>query len=145
LKGANAKYHILKVCNPYCGPCARTHPLLEQLFDTGKIDLQIIFVAGGDDEVKINTIRHLMGIASISNLEQTRLALDYWYLQDKKDYNAFSGKYQLNGELANQQPKVKAMQDWAEKEQITHTPTIFINGYELPSAYIIEDLKYILQ
>jgi hypothetical protein len=36
------------------------------------------------------------------------------------------------------------MLDWAEKKQITHTPTIFINGYELPSTYAVEDLKYVL-
>jgi thiol-disulfide isomerase/thioredoxin len=145
LKGANAKYHVLKVCNPYCGPCARTHPLLEQLYETGNIDLQIVFVPGGGDEVRLKTIRHLLGIASVENLEQTRQALDDWYRQDKKDFEAFAKKYPLNGELGKQESNIKAMQDWAEKEQITHTPTIFINGYELPSAYAVEDLNYVLQ
>jgi ABC-type bacteriocin/lantibiotic exporter with double-glycine peptidase domain len=28
---------------------------------------------------------------------------------------------------------------------LTHTPTIFINGFELPAAYKVEDLKYVLQ
>lgn len=145
LKGANSKYHVLKVCNPYCGLCARTHPLLEQLYETGNIDLQIVFVPGGGDEIRIKIIGHLMGIASVGNLQQIRQALDDWYLQDQKDYDAFAAKYPLNGELAKQESKIKAMLDWAEKEQITHTPTIFINGYELPSAYAVEDLKYVLQ
>lgn len=145
LKGPNTKYHVLKVCNPYCGPCARTHPLLEQLYEAGNIDLQIVFVSGGGDEVRLKTIRHLMGIASGGNLEQTRQALDEWYSQDNKDYEAFAVNYPLNGELAKQESNIKAMLDWAEKEQITHTPTIFINGYELPSAYEVEDLKYVLQ
>lgn len=144
LKGANSKYHVLKVCNPYCGPCARTHPLLEQLYETGNIDLQIVFVPGGGDEIRIKIIGHLMGIASVGNLQQIRQALDDWYLQDQKDYDAFAAKYPLNGELAKQESKIKAMLDWAEKEQITHTPTIFINGYELPSAYAVEDLNYVL-
>jgi len=144
LKGANPKYHVLKVCNPYCGPCANTHPLLEQFYEDGNIDLQIIFVPGGGEEVRLKTIRHLLGIASVGNLEQTRQALDDWYRQEKKDYEAFAKKYPLNGELAKQEFKIKAMQDWAEQEQITHTPTIFINGFELPSAYEVEELKYVL-
>ncbi|GMQ27332.1 hypothetical protein Aoki45_40150 [Algoriphagus sp. oki45] len=144
LKGANPKYHVLKVCNPYCGPCARTHPLLEQLYEAGNIDLQIVFVPGGGDDVRLMTIRHLLGIASKGDLEQTRQALDEWYSQDKKDYEAFAAKYPLNGELASQESNIKSMQDWAEQEQITHTPTIFINGYELPSTYAVEDLKYVL-
>ncbi|MDE0560748.1 thioredoxin domain-containing protein [Algoriphagus sp. NF] len=144
LNGANPKYHILKVCNPYCGPCARTHPLLEQLYEAGNIDLQIVFVPGGADEVRLKTIRHLLGIASQGDLEQTRQALDEWYSQDNKDYEAFAAKYPLNGELAKQESNIKAMLDWADKEQIDHTPTIFINGYELPSNYAVEDLKYVL-
>lgn len=144
LKGPTAKFHVLKVCNPYCGPCARTHPILEQLYEAGKIDLQIVFVPGGGDEVRLKTIRHLLGIASKGNLEQTRLALHEWYSQEKKDYEAFAAKYPLNGELAKQESNIKAMLDWAEKEQISHTPTIFINGYELPSTYAVEDLKYVL-
>ncbi len=144
LNGPNPKYHVLKVCNPYCGPCARTHPLLEQLYEAGKIDLQIVFVPGGGDAVRLKTIRHLLGIASKGNLEQTRLALDEWYGQEKKDYEAFAAKYPLNGELAKQESNIKAMLDWADKEQIDHTPTIFINGYELPSTYAVEDLKYVL-
>ncbi len=144
LKGPTAKFHVLKVCNPYCAPCARTHPLLEQLYEAGNIDLQIVFVPGGGDEVRLKTIRHLLGIASVSNLEQTREALDDWYSQDQKDYEAFAKNYPLNGELAKQESNINAMLDWAEKEQITHTPTIFINGYELPSTYAVEDLKYVL-
>jgi thiol-disulfide isomerase/thioredoxin len=145
LKGPKAKYHVLKVCNPYCGPCARTHPLLEQLYEAGNIDLQIVFVPGGGDEIRIKTIRHLMGIASKSNIEQTRRALDDWYLPEQKDYDVFAAKYPLNGELAKQESNIQAMLVWAEKEKISHTPTIFINGYELPSAYGVEDLKYVLQ
>jgi thiol-disulfide isomerase/thioredoxin len=144
LKGPTAKFHVLKVCNPYCGPCARTHPILEQLYEAGKIDLQIVFVPGGGDEVRLKTIRHLLGIASKGNLEQTRQALDEWYGQDIKDYDAFAAKYPLNEELAKQESKIRAMLDWADKEQIVQTPTIFINGYELPSTYAVEDLKYVL-
>lgn len=144
LKGPTAKFHVLKVCNPYCGPCARTHPLLEQLYEAGNIDLQIVFVPGGGDEVRLKTIRHLLGIASKGNIDQTRLALDEWYGQEKKDYEAFAANYPLNGELAKQESNIKAMLDWAEKEQIVQTPTIFINGYELPSTYAVEDLKYVL-
>ncbi|MGM0946969.1 MAG: DsbA family protein [Bacteroidota bacterium] len=144
LNGANPKYHVLKVCNPYCGPCARTHPLLEQLYEAGNIDLQIVFVPGGGDEVRLKTIRHLLGIASQGDFEKTRQALNEWYSQEKKEYEAFAAKYPLNGELAKQESNIKSMLDWADKEQIDHTPTIFINGYELPSTYAVEDLKYVL-
>jgi len=34
---------------------------------------------------------------------------------------------------------------WSEDDVITHTPTIFINGYELPAGNAVENLKYILE
>jgi thiol-disulfide isomerase/thioredoxin len=145
LKGQNAKYHVLKVCNPYCGPCARTHPLLEQLYEAGNIDLQILFLSGGGDETRIQTVKHLMAISSKGDQDYTRGALDDWYLPEQKDYDVFAARYPMNGELAKQESMIKAMENWAEREQITHTPTIFINGYELPSSYEVEDLKYVLQ
>lgn len=145
LKGQSPKFHVLKVCSPYCGPCAKTHPVLEELYKRGNIDLQIVFHPGGNDEVKLKTISHLMAIASNENPEETRRALDDWYLEDKKDYSAFAKKYPMNGELAKQESKIQSMQHWCEAENITQTPTIFINGYELPKVYTAEDLKYILE
>lgn len=37
------------------------------------------------------------------------------------------------------------MEKWCKETDIRFTPTIFINGYELPAAYDIEDLNYFLQ
>lgn len=144
LKGESSKYHILKVCNPYCGPCAKTHPMLEELYEAGNIDLQILFLAGGNDEVKLNTVRHLMGVASKGDIAYTRQALDDWYIPKEKNYSVFASKYPLNGELKRQEDIIKKMEAWCEAEQITHTPTIFINGHELPEGYNVEDLKYVL-
>lgn len=143
--GQSPKFHVLKVCNPYCGPCAKTHPVLEELYKTGNIDLQIIFVPGGGDELKLKTVRHIMAIAAKDNPEVTKKALDDWYLTEKKDYASFAEKYPMNGELKEQEANIQSMLSWSEVENITHTPTIFINGHELPKAYAVEDLKYVLE
>ncbi len=119
-----------------------TQTVLEELYNDGNIDLQILFLPGGPDEVRLKTISHLMGIASKGNTVYTRQALDDWYRSEEKDYAVFAEKYPLNGELSRQGSMIKAMQDWGEAEKITHTPTIFINGYEIPAAYTVEDLKY---
>ncbi len=145
MKGQSPKLHVLKVCNPYCGPCAKTHPVLEELYETGNIDLQIIFVSGGGDDLKLKIIRHIMAIAAKDNPEVIKKALDDWYLAENKDYAAFAEKYPMNGELKAQEANIQSMLSWSEAEKITYTPTIFINGHELPKAYAVEDLKYILE
>ena len=50
----------------------------------------------------------------------------------------------MNGELIKQGGKMEAMDKWCEAMKIEFTPTIFINEYQLPDAYSIEDLQYFL-
>ena len=40
--------------------------------------------------------------------------------------------------------KIEAMDKWCKAMEISFTPTIFINGHQLPDAYSIEDLQYFL-
>lgn len=125
LKGENAKYNVLKVCNPYCGPCANSHPILEELFESGNINLQVVFHPGGGDAIKYKTISHIMAVAAQANQEQILKALDDWYLPEKKEYETFAAKYPMNGELKAQESRIKDMLNWCEMESINYTPTIF--------------------
>lgn len=135
LKSKSPKYQVLKVCNPYCGPCAKAHPVLEALYEKGGIELQIIFSTNADPEdPRTKTISHFLATDGKGDIDITRKALHSWYGAETKDYDAF----------AQQGEKLQAMKAWCESEGITHTPTIFINGYELPESYIVEDLKEIL-
>ncbi len=137
---------ILKVCNPYCGPCAKAHPVLEELIHhNDNYKVQIIFTTkpSTTDEGK-NPTSHLMAINAIGDKQKTQQALDDWYLAPKKDYEIFAKKYPMNGELKLQQNVLQVMNDWCEKAEIHFTPTLFINGKQLPSNYSIEELKHIL-
>ncbi|PZX49103.1 peptidase C39-like protein [Algoriphagus ratkowskyi] len=144
LKGEHPRYHVIKVCNPYCGPCARVHPILENLFDKGNIDLQILFSPSYKDERRRKMVGHLLAIQSKDNSKLMRKALDDWYGAKKKDYQMFAFKYPLNDEFIFQEEKVKDMEGWCNSEKISRTPTLFINGYELPKEYSVEDLKNLL-
>ncbi|MBL0145357.1 MAG: thioredoxin domain-containing protein [Chitinophagaceae bacterium] len=85
-----------------------------------------------------------MAIHSLGNLQKTQQALDDWYLAPKKDYEAFAKKYPMNGELNQQYKTLEKMSEWCNKAEIQFTPTIFINGKQLPNNYNVNELKYIL-
>ncbi len=146
LKRNTAEYNVIKVCNPYCGPCATAHPYLEELVNKGKINLQILFTASTNNtDNRAKPVRHLLAINDQGSEHKTQQALDYWYSAPKKDYNAFAHKYPMNGELTQQDVKIDAMNAWCKKEKIAYTPTLFINGLELPMEYYsAKDLKEIL-
>ncbi|MGV8815868.1 MAG: vitamin K epoxide reductase family protein [Gelidibacter sp.] len=142
----NARYNVIKVCNPYCGPCAKAHPILDSLLKAGHINLQVLFTATTNEEdIGAKPVRHFLAIDSKKDKKETEKALDNWYMAEEKDYNTFAKKHPMNGDLQEQDSKIDAMHDWCKAENITHTPTLFINGYELPQEYSIEDLTEVLQ
>lgn len=138
---------LIKVCNPYCGPCAKAHPKIDKLLkETPNLKVKIIFTAPNDIEhSSYKPVSHLLAINEKRNNEENiKQALDDWYLPDKKDYDFFAKKYPMNGELAKQGSKIEAMDNWCKATSISFTPTLFINGYQLPDPYGIEDLQYFL-
>lgn len=138
-----AKNEIIKVCNPYCGPCSKAHPELERIVQNNpNVKLRIIFTANGkDDDGRTPPVAHLLAIQDMYNIDKVKQAIDDWYLTPQKDYRKFAEKYPVNGELKQQLDKIYAMRDWCEIMKIRATPTIFVDGYELPDSYHIAELK----
>lgn len=145
LTNPSSKYQVLKVCNPYCGPCAWAHPILEHLHDQGMIDLQILFVPDENPEsIKTKTINHILSISQEYDSLTTKRALDSWYSADQKDLMKFSKEFRSNISVQQNEERLSDMRAWCNQEEISRTPTIFINGHLLPESYTIEDLPYIL-
>lgn len=136
---------IIKVCSPYCKPCATAHGLLEDILKSNpEINLKIIFFVSSAEINSANMpVKHLLAIAVKGNLQLTAQALDDWYLADKKDYDAFAAKYHMNGELNEQTEKIELMYKWCTDAEIVGTPTFFVNGKRLPETYNINELKNI--
>ncbi len=148
-------YKLIKVCNPYCGPCARSHSIIEELIENNEeICLQIIFTTSEDDaDIRKATSVHLLAIDSKNDKALTQKALSDWYTSPVKDYTRLAAQYPLNGELQQQDAKIKAMRDWCITTEIKATPTFFLctdmtnvpaTFYQLPRNYTIDSLKYFL-
>ena len=146
LGNPNANYKVIKVCNPYCGPCARAHPFMEKLLENNDdLQIQIIFTATEkEDDRRAKPVNHLLAIAAQGDETLTKKALDDWYNAPNKDYDAFAAKYPMNGLLQVQQDKLKAMSNWCEETKISFTPTFFVNGRQLPEIYHVADIEYFL-
>lgn len=137
--------HIIKVCNPYCNPCAKAHRELEELLREKDIKLTILFNATGtEDDITTVPALHLLALAAVSNEKETQHILDEWYYSETKSYDEFAKKYPVNGELDSQAHQIEKMQEWCKKSDINYTPTIFLNEYRLPENYNLEELKSIL-
>ncbi|HVK98138.1 MAG TPA: thioredoxin domain-containing protein [Flavisolibacter sp.] len=124
-----AKHIIIKVCNPYCGPCAKAHSIIDKILEENEdVKVQIIFTATNDEkDIKAVPVKHLMALYEKNNPELIKQALDDWYNANTKDYDAFALKYSLNGELKLQGEKLELMDKWCKGTGISVTPTMFID------------------
>jgi uncharacterized membrane protein len=146
LGNPNATQRIVKVCNPYCGPCAKAHLPLEELLESNSdLQIQIIFTASPHKtDRSYAPVSHLLALAENGDQTEIKEALDAWYLPEKKNYEVFARKFPMTNELDMQNAKIDAMSKWCEETDIQFTPTFFLNGRQLPSIYSVADLKYFL-
>ena len=141
----DAQHTLVKVCNPYCGPCAKAHKIIEELIHTKDVRVQIIFTASDDgNDIKALPVKHLMAIYKKGDPELIRRALDDWYNASVKDYETFKAKYPLSeDDLEKEGGQLTAMRTWCDGADISFTPTFFVDGHQLPNLYTVKDLKHL--
>ncbi|HAL52526.1 MULTISPECIES: vitamin K epoxide reductase family protein [Sphingobacterium] len=141
-----AELEILKVCNPYCNPCSKAHLVLDRIIkNNDNIKVRIIFTASGESNDKATLpVAHILDLYENYDKQTLTKALDEWYLEENKNYEKFASKYPLNEKSELQIDKIKKMNSWCEKMKIRATPTVFVNGRELPEGYNVDDLEDIL-
>ncbi len=142
-----AQNTLVKVCNPYCGPCLKAHPKIHKLLaENDNLNVEIIFMSTDKPgEIVHKTISHILAATkNVKDSKKIHQVLDDWYLAEKKDYNVFAEKYPLNGEIEKVASMITDMSIWCNKNNIEYTPTIFFNGHEIPREYDLEDVQYFL-
>jgi uncharacterized membrane protein len=146
LGAPGAMHRIIKICNPYCGPCAQAHSELEGILENfDNVEVQVIFTATGEEEDKrLAPVKHFLAIAEKGDEALLKQALHDWYSSSKKDYPVFATRYPMNGELQRQLSKVEQMHAWVSANGIQGTPAFFYNGHRLPDTFAIADLNHIL-
>lgn len=114
LGNPNGAYKLIKVCNPYCGPCAKAHiPIEELLHNNPDVQIRILFTATNKEgDIAAPPVKHLLAIAEKNDESIIKQALDDWYLAENKNYEAFAAKYPMNGELKQQEAKIETMKNW---------------------------------
>jgi uncharacterized membrane protein len=147
LGNPDSAHKLVKVCNPYCGPCASMHPDIHHLLEVmPNLQLQIIFTATSKEaDSRSFPVKHFYAILEEYGVEVLDKALNDWYTSKEKDYHDFANKYPVKGKLEKFDGRLDEMAAWCHLNDISYTPTIFINGYELPGMYEVADLQYLLK
>jgi uncharacterized membrane protein len=141
-----AEQVITMVSNPYCQPCAKAHKKLDEwLASREDIKLQVVFSVSSTDEndKKTKVASHLMSLQAGRDDVSLKKALDDWYEQKQKDYDAWAKEHPMTIQTPNT-GALEKQKEWCKLTEIKGTPTIFINGRKLPKPYQTEDIKYFI-
>lgn len=144
LGNSNAVTIITIVSNPFCGPCAKAHKILEKL-SRSRDDISVnVIIANLDKEDDNATIfsRHLSAL-NTKDANVIQSALNDWFERKVKSLDEWMAKYPVNPSFSLSYV-TKQQKKWCNEAGIEVTPTVFINGYKLPEAYSVTDLKYLL-
>lgn len=145
LGNVEAENVITMVSNPFCGPCATTHKILDNWLNTrDDIQVKIVFTtANHENDPRTKVSRHLTALSLMEDKGKVEKALNDWYNSTKKDYDTWAHRYpmQVSGDMELVTQKQK---EWCELTEVTFTPTILVNGYKLPDPYRLDDIKYLL-
>ena len=140
---SDALHTITMVSNPFCGHCARMHRTLNQWLPGRKdIRFQVVFLTGYDRQKRL-IAEHLISLKLKGQNRQAKRALDAWYRLRTKNYKKWSREFKVDfdpvsAEIINLQNR------WCKNVSITGTPTLFIDGYELPVIYQASEIKYLI-
>lgn len=135
-----ASLRVSILTNPHCEPCARMHTRVEKLLQKigDKLCIQYIFSAFDDDLLKSN--RFLIAVYQNESRERTEEIYHRWYDKEKYHVDTFiqSLGYDITSESVTKE--LKRHNEWKETNKLSATPTILVNGYQLPEHYQIEDM-----
>lgn len=143
---AHAPLQLVIVSAPYCRPCAEAHHTVIQLLNKhkGKIGITIRFIIHPDNPEDISTpvLEHMLCYASsitgfFANSSRIEKMIQDWY--QIRNLEKFKILYPVTEET-DVWSHLKKQAEWVKYARIEHTPSIFINGYQLQSPYTLHDL-----
>jgi protein-disulfide isomerase len=142
---SDANLLITILTNPYCNPCARMHKRVEQLLkDTNDaICIQYIFSSFENSLDIIN--KYLCAVYLEKGKNIAMQLYNTWFEDGKILKEDFFKNISLDMTNSAVEKEFQAHKAWREKTKIMSTPTVLVNGYQLPENYKIEDIKYFVE
>jgi thiol-disulfide isomerase/thioredoxin len=141
----DAKLQITILTNPFCNPCARMHKRVEKLLEEteNKIGIRYILSSFGTELDFAN--KGLIAACLGKDMNTWMQIFSDWFEKGKPLRETFFKNLQLNMDNPAIEAEFKKHEAWKEKTKLRATPTILVNGYQLPENYKIEDLRYLTE
>ena len=140
----NSSFVVTILTNPHCSPCAKMHKRIDNVLTKIGDNICLQYIFSSFNEELDYTGKFLTAIYLQKSRSEAMSIFNEWYEKGKYDKDDFFSKYKeinINDEVETEYAQ---HQKWRFKTKISATPTILINGYELPSIYKVEEIEYFI-
>jgi uncharacterized membrane protein len=136
---------LILIISLSCNPCSDAFVSLTKMVAKGtKINSKIIISFPNDQaNTYYKCASILYSIFKNNGTDEFQKALNFWYNNSHKDFNKFTKEYSENVIDRKYDSELESMVQWNLKNNISVTPTWFINGKELDEQYSLEDISII--
>jgi uncharacterized membrane protein len=141
----DAPVKLTMAVNLFCGPCKNELEHAKELLSIypGQVSLSLRLLRSSDNGKSSGLIikTWLHALEERTNvISNGQTLIEEWY--EVMDTEKFSDSHPVNGAVSDTKAEEcsQAHYDWIKQAEIAKTPTSFMNGYELPSAYRVKDL-----
>ncbi|TAG61872.1 MAG: peptidase C39 bacteriocin processing, partial [Runella slithyformis] len=132
---SKAENTLTVVTNPVCGPCIRLHPEIEALLQKNDgLRCQFVFTGAGQS---MEVAQRLLSLPN----EQAIEAMHHWYTSKNKNVAEWLKTVATNPEEARPTQQLNIHAEWCKMAEIVATPTIYLNGRQMPLVYNLSDVE----
>jgi len=128
--------------NPMCGPCGVIHKKADQLLHDypGKIGLTLIFTVSDFSDNRSKAAAAMLELYQQKGSAEALELIGKWFSRSNKDAGEWMKELQLSGDLENVHSELlRQYAGLVATLPISVTPTIAVNGYQMPEDYSFDD------
>jgi len=126
----------------HCSACAkRFGSILELIERNHKIKVQLV-LSPGADENSINLMKTIFKMKMSGQNREILEKLDIWYKTERSKRHELLGTVQDTDIMEGFEEMMDYNSMLFRTGKVTGVPSVYVNGYQLPSFYILDDLRY---
>ncbi|MDR0866090.1 MAG: thioredoxin domain-containing protein [Candidatus Symbiothrix sp.] len=138
----NAGLRITILTNPYCNPCAGMHKRVEKFLQDTNNTVCVQYIFSSFDPSLDFANKYLIAAYIEYYKASFKQIICDWFEKGKPLEADFFKDLHLNIDNPVVEAEFQKHESWKARTQLRATPTILVNGYQLPDNYKIEDLRY---
>src|SRR5215212_3690881 len=109
---------IVKVCSPYCEPCANSYPNVDRLLNKDNWKVQVIFSTGAKKNDRDSQAAAYLLSKAANGSQQGKQILSHWYAKERHNAALPASEEEAENNVRQHAAHLQAMYNWCMQENI---------------------------